>query len=90
MFSCAPECSKQLYCYEIYCKLAGVMWRRISAEISPKAASEKAQTAVSGNRYTSPKIDVFGRPFYQQCMGVIFGTPGTTYLCYSLAVLSNV
>ena len=89
MFSCAPECSKQLYCYEIYCKLAGVMGRRINAEISPKAASEKAQT-VSGNRYTSPKIDVFERPFYQQCMGVIFGTPGTTYLCYSLAVLPNV
>ena len=25
----------------------------------------KAQTNVSENRYTSPKIDVFGRPFYQ-------------------------
>ena len=35
------------------------MGHRIDAEISPKAASEKAQTTVSENRFTSPKIDVF-------------------------------
>ena len=32
---------------------------RIHAKISPKAASEKAQTTVSGNRNTNPIIDVF-------------------------------
>ena len=35
------------------------MGHRIHAKISPKAASEKAQTTVSGNRYTNPIIDVF-------------------------------
>ena len=38
----------------------------------------------------------FGRPFIassanrKQCAGVIFGTPGTTYLSYSLVVSPNV
>ena len=31
----------------------------IDAKISPKVDSEKAQTTLSENRYTSPKIDVF-------------------------------
>ena len=35
------------------------MEHRIHAKISPKAASEKAQTTVSKNRYTNPIIDVF-------------------------------
>ena len=35
------------------------MGHRIDAIISPKAASEKAQTTVSENRYTYPKIDVY-------------------------------
>ena len=59
MFSCSPECSKQLYHYENTVWIGGVLGHRIDAKISPKAASEKAQTTVSENRYTSPKIDVF-------------------------------
>ena len=35
------------------------MGHRFNAKISPKAASEKAQTTVSENTYTSPTIDVF-------------------------------
>jgi len=48
-------------------------------------------------RYTSPKIDVFLNGHFnasstnrRQCAGVIFGTPGTAYPCYSLAVSPNV
>ena len=37
----------------------GVLWHRIDAKISLKAALEKAQTTVSKNRCTSPMIDVF-------------------------------
>ena len=55
---------------------------------APKAASEKAQTAVSESRYTSPKIDVFRTVISsllpptgnKLCAGIIFGTPGTAYL----------
>ena len=36
-----------------------VLAHRIYAKISPKAASEKAQTAMSENKYTNPIIDVF-------------------------------
>ena len=39
-------------------QIGEVLGHRIDAEISPKAVSEKAQTTVSDNRYTSPKIDV--------------------------------
>ena len=40
---------------KIYCKLG----HHIDTKISQKAASEKPQTTVSENRYTSSKIDVF-------------------------------
>ena len=56
MFSRAPECSKQLLRQKLTANFLG---HRIHAKISPKAASEKAQTTVSGNRYTNPIIDVF-------------------------------
>ena len=36
-----------------------ILGHHIDAKISPKAASEKVQTTVSENRYTSPNIDVF-------------------------------
>ena len=58
MFSCAPECSKQLPLPK-YIAIGEVLGHHIDAKISPKAASEKAQTTVSENRYTSPNIDVF-------------------------------
>ena len=52
---------------------------------------------VSDNRYTYLKIDVFRMAVYtllvptgKQSVGVIFGTPGTAYLRYSLAVSPNV
>ena len=35
------------------------MGHRIHSKTSPKAASEKAQTTVSKNRYTNPIVDVF-------------------------------
>ena len=37
-----------------------ILGHHIDAIISPQAASEKAQTMVSENRCTYPKIDVFG------------------------------
>ena len=40
-------------------RIGEVLGHHINAEISPKAASEKAQTTLSENRYTSLKIDVF-------------------------------
>ena len=46
---CAPECSKQLPLQKYIANL-GSLWHRIDAKISPKAASEKAQTTVSENR----------------------------------------
>ena len=59
---------------KIYCEL-GRSWGIVS--ISPKAASEKSQTTVSENKYTSLKIDVFRT--------LTFRTP-TAYLRYSLTV----
>ena len=40
-------------------RMGMVLGHRIDAKISPKAASEKAQTTVSENTYTYPNIDVF-------------------------------
>ena len=69
----------------------------ILKSLHAKAASEKAQTTVSENRSTSPKIDVFSDGHFnassanrKQCVGVIFGTPGAVYHRYSLAVSPNV
>ena len=56
-FSGAPECSKQLPLPIL--RIGEVLGHRIDAKISPKAASEKAQTTVSESRYTSSNIDVF-------------------------------
>ena len=47
------------YRYENIVQIRQVLGHHIDARISPKAASEKAQTTVSENRYTSPNIDVF-------------------------------
>ena len=59
MFSCAPECSKRIYCYENILQIGEVLWHHVNAKISPKAASEKVPSTVSENRYTSLNIDVF-------------------------------
>ena len=40
-------------------QIGEVLGHCIDAKISPKAASEKVQTTVSGNRYTYLKINVF-------------------------------
>ena len=58
MFSCAPRVQSG-YRYENILQIGQVLGYHIDAKISPKAASEKAQTTVSENRYTSPNIDVF-------------------------------
>ena len=55
MFSCISQCSKQLPLLQI----GQILGHHINAKISPKAASEKTQTTVSENRYTSPNINVF-------------------------------
>ena len=51
MLSSAPECSKQLPLrqYIVNWGGGGVLGHRIDAKITPKAASEKAQTTVSEN-----------------------------------------
>ena len=57
--SAAPLSVQSSYRYENILRIGEVLGHRIDAKISPKAASEKAQTTVSENRCTSPKIDVF-------------------------------
>ena len=57
--SAAPLSVQSSYRYENILRIREVLGHRIDAEISPKAPSEKAQTTVSENRYTFPKIDVF-------------------------------
>ena len=75
----------------------GVFGYRMDATISSKAASEKAKTMVSHNRYIYQRIDFFSDSHFittsvnrKQRVGVIFGTPGTANLRYSLAVLPSV
>ena len=57
--SAAPLNVQSSYRYENIMQIGEVLGHHIDAKISPKAASEKAQTTVSENRYTSPNIDVF-------------------------------
>ena len=57
--SAAPLGVQSSYRYENILRVREVLGHRIDAKISPKAPSEKAQTTVSENRYTYPKIDVF-------------------------------
>ena len=78
---------------KIYCKLG----HHIDAKTSPKAASEKTQTTVSENRYTSPNIDVFWTtiltliaPTGDNARASFLVHQGTAYLLYSLAVLRNI
>ena len=57
--SAAPLSVQSSYRYENMLWIGEVLGHRIDAKISPKAASEKAQTTVSENTYTFPNIDVF-------------------------------
>ena len=57
--SAAPPSDQSSYRYENILQTGEVLGHCIDAKISPKAVSEKAQTTVSENRYTFPKIDVF-------------------------------
>ena len=60
----------------------------IDAKISPKAASEKAQTKATESRYIYPRIHFFWMAILlllasvnrKQGVGIIFSTPGTMYL----------
>ena len=86
-----------IYRYENILQIGeGALGYRIDAEISSKAAPEKPQTTVSENRYTFPKIDAFCTVILSLLLStensvcIIFGTPGTAHLCYSLAVSPNV
>ena len=55
---------KQLYTMmKTDCELEEVLGNYNDAEISPKAASEKAQTTMSENRYICQRIDFFKWPF---------------------------
>ena len=58
MFSFALSVQSS-YRYQNILRIGEVLGHRIDAKISPKAASEKAQTTVSENTYTFPNIDVF-------------------------------
>ena len=57
--SAAPLSVQSSYRYQNILRIGEVLGHRIDAKISPKAASEKAQTTVSENTYTFPNIDVF-------------------------------
>ena len=57
--SAAPLSVQSSHHYENILQIGEVLGHRNDAEISPKPASEKAQTTVSENRYTSLKIDVY-------------------------------
>ena len=58
MFSSATG-ARNSYHYENILRIREVLGHRIDAKIFPKAPSEKAQTTMSENTYTFPKIDVF-------------------------------
>ena len=95
--SAALPSAQSSYRDENWPSIPGVLGHRIHAKISPKAASEKAQTTVSGNRYTNPIIDVFRTVVSSllastgnSVQALFLGTPGTTYLRYSLAVSLSV
>lgn len=72
VFSCAPEQQKRL-------GNGRILGHHINAKISPNAASEKAQTTVSDNRYTSDDWFFSDGHFITSSVGVVFGTPGTAY-----------
>ena len=57
--SATPLSVQSSYRYQNILRIGEVLGHRIDAKISPKAASEKAQTTVSENTYTFPNIDVF-------------------------------
>ena len=95
--SAAPLSVQSSYRYQNILRIGEVLGHRIDAKISPKAASEKAQTTVSENTYTFPNIDVFRTailsllaPTGNNARASFFGTQGTTYLSYSLVVSPNV
>ena len=60
-----PQVRKSSYHDENWLQIGGVLGHRIHAKISPKAASEKAQTTGSKNRYTNLIIDFFGQSLYR-------------------------
>ena len=85
----------------IYCEFGrgGGSWGIVSTlkSLQKQLQRRHKQRYLKIRRYTSPKIDVFLNGHFnasstnrRQCAGVIFGTPGTAYLCYSLAVSPNV
>ena len=57
--SAAPLSVQSSYRYQNILQIGEALGHRIDAKISPKAASEKAQTTVSENTCTFPNIDVF-------------------------------
>ena len=57
--SATPLSVQSSYRYQNILRIGEVLRHRVDAKISPKAASEKAQTTVSENTYTFPNIDVF-------------------------------
>ena len=57
--SAVPLSVQSSYRYENILQIWEVLGHHIDTKISPKAASEKVQTTVSENRYTSPMFDVF-------------------------------
>ena len=50
------------YRYKNILQIGQALGHHMDAKISPKAASEKVQTTMSENRYTSLNIDVFWMP----------------------------
>ena len=57
--SALPLSVQNSYRYENILQIREVSGHRIDAKIFPKAPPEKAQTTMSENTYTFPKIDVF-------------------------------
>ena len=89
-----PQTIWQLRPYENISRIREVLGHLINAKIFLKAPSEKAQTTVSVNRYTFPKIDVLQTAILSLLQETTSGrhfwyTPGTAYLCYSPAVSPN-
>ena len=100
--SAAPLSVQSSYRYQNILRIGEVLGHRIDAKISPKAASEKAQTTVSENTYTFPNIDVFRTAILSLLAPTgnnarasflvhqVPRTSATTYLSYSLVVSPNV
>ena len=96
MFSCALECSKQLPLWKYIVNLGGggvILGHCIDTQKELQGRHKqrclKIDTLLVDWCFSDGHFNA-SNANRRQCAGVIFATPGTTYLLYSLAVSPNV